>query len=122
MIGAWGDDNVNGVNAGSAYIFRRTSSGEWNETAKSTANDGLDGDTFGAATSIYNDDILIGAFKHNDFEGAGYMITNWNSCDQIWQESSVKAGDSYLVNWQWTNCTTQQPTGTLSHFVSFFFT
>ncbi len=63
VVGAYLDDD-NGINAGSAYVFKY--SGGWDQEAKLLAGDGQAGDNFGYATSIYGDDIVVGAGEDDD--------------------------------------------------------
>ena len=60
-------DGDNGYRSGSAYVFRRTSSG-WVEVAKLLPNDGAAEDKFGSAAAVWGDTAVIGA-PHNDGNG-----------------------------------------------------
>jgi len=61
VVGARNDDD-NGSNSGSAYLFERNQGGadNWGEVQKITASDGAAGDVFGKA-SIDGDTIVVGA-------------------------------------------------------------
>lgn len=65
LITAVLDDDPNGANAGSAYVFER-SDDEWAEVAKLTPNDGDKRDKFGSSAALAEngDTALIGA-KHD---------------------------------------------------------
>ena len=70
IVGADLDDD-NGEGSGSAYVFERDeSTGNWNETAKLTASDGRDGDSFGYSVSASDNTVIVGAFGDDD-NGAG---------------------------------------------------
>ena len=56
------DDDDNGEDSGSAYIFHREGS-VWSQQAKLTASDGTEHDFFGYAVSISGDYALIGTFR-----------------------------------------------------------
>ena len=64
LVGAhWDDDN--GVDSGSAYVYRREGS-TWVEQAKLTASDGAQGDEFGVSVSLNGDYALVGAHWDDD--------------------------------------------------------
>ena len=61
VAGASGDDDI-GVDSGAAYVFRFDGS-TWVEEAKLTASDGAAGDAFGSCVSIFEDTIVVAAFR-----------------------------------------------------------
>ena len=68
IVGAWADDDDdNGNNAGSAYIFTR-SGAAWNEEDKIIASDGAPEDLFGVAVAIdaAGNRAIIGAYFDDD--------------------------------------------------------
>ncbi|MBD3635987.1 MAG: T9SS type A sorting domain-containing protein [Crocinitomicaceae bacterium] len=77
VVGAHQDD-PNGSNSGSAYIYTKPGAAwtNMNETAKLTASNGSSSDYFGQAVNIFNDYIIIGS-KYVD-------------------DPSVQAGSSYF--------------------------
>lgn len=61
VVGAPGDDDtVAGADAGSAYVFRRTS-GSWSEIGKLLAPDPAASDAFGSSVAAFGDTALVGA-------------------------------------------------------------
>ena len=65
VVGAPQDDD-NGVNPGSAYVFTRDPlSGEWSQPIKLTASDGKENDWFGYSVAVHGDTIVIGAYQHD---------------------------------------------------------
>ena len=67
MVGAIDDDD-NGNNSGSAYVFVKPSGG-WSDatqTAKLTASDGATFDDFGWSVSVSGDTIVVGAIDDDD--------------------------------------------------------
>ncbi len=64
VVGALADDD-NGTDAGSVYVFKRSGT-SWFQEAKLLASDGVAGDRFGQAVSIYGDYIVVGAFTDDD--------------------------------------------------------
>ncbi len=73
------DDDVNGVDSGSAYVFVRSGT-TWSQKARLTAADGAAGDQFGGRVAISGDTALIGARLVNDDvngvdSGAAYVFT-----------------------------------------------
>jgi hypothetical protein len=76
LIGVINDDD-NGANSGSAYVFIRTGT-TWSQQAKLLASDGTAGDNFGLSVSLDGDTALIGAPFHDDNgadAGSAYMFT-----------------------------------------------
>jgi hypothetical protein len=71
LIGAGGDEDPNGDDAGSAYVFTRTG-GRWNQTCKLSAQDDAadSGDSFGSSVSLDGDTALIGADLDEDPNGS----------------------------------------------------
>ena len=75
------DDEVMGVDAGSAYIFTRTGT-TWSQQIKFTAPDGAADDRFGRSVALAGDTALIGAmFQDNKGENSGsaYLFTRTGS-------------------------------------------
>ena len=66
VIGADSDDDDNGGNSGSAYVFERGGAGNWSETQKLTASDGAGFDFFGISVSISGNTVVIGADNDDD--------------------------------------------------------
>ena len=60
LIGAWGDDNGWGPNAGAAYVFVRSGT-LWTEQQKLVAADGYPNGGFGPAVSLSLDTAAVGA-------------------------------------------------------------
>ena len=97
VIGA-PNDEIGGVQIGSAYVFTR--SGEtWNEQAKLAASDGAAGDVFGISVAVFDDTALIGADLHDEIAedaGAAYVFVrdgeNWR------QEAKLVAADGGEVD------------------------
>jgi len=84
IVGAYFDDNENGLDAGSAYIFERIDT-SWVEIQKLFASDGSALETFGSSVSIYEDYAVVGSpFADGNFNntGAVYLYKNdstgWN--------------------------------------------
>lgn len=84
LIGADGEDNSGGANAGAAYVFRFNGS-IWAQEAKLQASDGAEGDGFGNHVSVSENLAVVGA-PNDDNErgtasGAAYVYrfngTTW---------------------------------------------
>lgn len=77
VIGAYQDDD-NGSNSGSAYIFRRVG-GSWSQEAKLVGSDTAAGDEFGRSVAIAGDTAVVGAGNHDhaglNNSGAAYLFT-----------------------------------------------
>ncbi len=72
LVGAYGDDD-NGVNSGSAYVFKRSGT-TWTEEQKLLAPDGAAGDCFGFSVSIDGDYALAGAYNDDSGKGSAYVF------------------------------------------------
>jgi len=73
VVGARDDDD-NGLNSGSAYIFDL----DGNELSKITASDGDSGDIFGSSVAVGSGRIVVGAYQHDDngsfLSGSAYIF------------------------------------------------
>jgi len=70
VVGAYGDDGAT-LNAGAAYVFRRTASG-WAQETKLTAADALPGARFGDAVAAEGDRVFVGVPRDSAaFYGGG---------------------------------------------------
>jgi len=84
IIGDACDDNGNGYNSGSAFIFRFDGM-NWTEEAKLLADDGMADDIFGKSVSVSGDVAIVGSLNDgNDngrFAGSAYIFrfngANW---------------------------------------------
>ena len=75
VVSAASDDNANGINAGSAYVFVKPVGG-WAgnliQTAKLTASDGAAGDFFGFPVHLSGSTVVLGAIRdHTPIVDAG---------------------------------------------------
>lgn len=61
VVGAYNDDTAGGANAGSVYVFDRSSAGSWVQTGPIVASDGLGGDSFGEHVALDGDRMVVGA-------------------------------------------------------------
>jgi hypothetical protein len=79
-IGAREDEDPNGANAGSAYVFN-SAGGSWSPQAKLIAGDGKSGDYFGVPVTLSSDGdtALIGATGDSN-------------------PSATRAGSAYIFN------------------------
>lgn len=68
-VGAWKDDN----RLGSIYLFRRKG-GQWTETGKITASDGVAGDEFGYSLAAFGNTMVTGAHFADVKAGAAYVL------------------------------------------------
>jgi hypothetical protein len=95
IVGAWQDDD-NGTDCGSAYIFKRDGT-SWSEQAKLLASDGNDFDRFGCSVSISGDYAIVGAYQDDDNgtdSGSAYIFTpNDVNCGDWDQVAKLSADD-----------------------------
>jgi len=70
VVGAPGDEDPNGRNAGAAYVFE-SGDGDWHQRAALGAADGGAGDEFGSAVALSSDGttVLVGALHDADPNG-----------------------------------------------------
>lgn len=78
LLGSYNDD-VQGNDSGSAYVFVRTPNGDWGpfETAKLTPSDPAAGDRFGGSVSLDGGVAVVGSAFDDDFifdSGAAYVF------------------------------------------------
>ncbi|MCH2161082.1 MAG: hypothetical protein MK085_04330 [Phycisphaerales bacterium] len=79
-VGANQDDD-NGGNSGSVYIFERDGAGTWSETSKQTASDGAAEDNLGHGVSISGETVVVGAWGDDDnggYSGSAYVFENYS--------------------------------------------
>jgi hypothetical protein len=93
IVGACLDDNNNGVNAGSAYIFKYNGT-SWSQQCKLTASDGAAGDFFGISVSIDGDYAVIGAPGDDGWSGSAYIFRIPAAGGSSWvNEAKLTASD-----------------------------
>jgi hypothetical protein len=96
LIGAYADDTPRGSDAGSAYVFVRSSS-SWSQQAKLLASDGAAYDWFGYSVSLSADGsrALIGASTDDTTRGsdAGSAYVFVRSGSTWSQEAKLEASD-----------------------------
>jgi hypothetical protein len=93
VVGSRRDDNVNGIDAGSAYVFRYDGNG-WVGEAKLAAFDGAEDDEFGYSVSVLGDAIAVGAHGDDDKEdgsGSAYVF-RYDGSDWV-DEAKLAASD-----------------------------
>ena len=98
VVGAWGT-NDNGIDSGSAYVFRFDGS-TWNQEAELVASDPAAGDFFGNAVAIDGDTIVVGSVWDDDNgskSGSAYIFhydgTTWS------QQAKLVAPDGAMNDW-----------------------
>lgn len=90
------DDDVGGVDSGSAYVFTRSGT-TWSLQAKLTASDGAAGDQFGYSVAISGDTVVITAYADDDDangidSGSAYVFTRSGT---TWsQQAKLTSGDA----------------------------
>ena len=99
VIGA-PDDDDDGSNSGSAYVFVR-SGNSWTQQEKLTASDAAANDNFGFAVSVSVDTAVIGAYRDDDAgstSGSAYVFvrsgSSWTEQQKL-TAGDAAAGDSF---------------------------
>lgn len=94
VVGAPFDDNAEGVNAGSVYVFRR-SGNSYLQDARLVGSDLEPGDIFGVSVSVSGERIIVGAALGDTTggvnAGAAYVF-RWNGAAWV-QEAKLSASD-----------------------------
>ena len=86
IIGATGDDS-NGLDSGSAYIFKREGT-IWTEQTKLLPSDGEEDYIFGGCVSLYGDFAIIGSTgdkENGEYSGSAYIFKREGT---IWTEQT----------------------------------
>ena len=91
IIGAYGED-TGGSNAGAAYIFKKNSTGQYEEVNKIQASDKAVDDVFGRSVSISGDYVIVGAYGEDSDTGAAYIFKK-NSTGQYEEVNKIMASD-----------------------------
>ncbi|MDI3287363.1 MYXO-CTERM sorting domain-containing protein [Polyangium sp. 15x6] len=96
LVGA-PDDDDNGTDSGSAYVFVR-SNGVWTQQAKLLANDGAVSDNFGFSVALSGETALVGAFRDDDkggLSGSAYVFVRSNG---VWTQQAKLLANDGAVN------------------------
>jgi len=94
LIGAWADDNSEGADAGSVYVFTR-SGDTWIEQQKLNASDAEAGDGFGCFPLVSGDTAFISACwdDPSEFEDAGSVYVFTRGAEGTWAEKQKLFAD-----------------------------
>ena len=99
VIGAWRDDDDNGTDSGSAYVYEQQGDGTWQQTAKLTADDGASSDLFGRSVATSGGVAVIGAWSDDDngsWSGSAYVYEQQG--DGTWQQTAKLTADDGASN------------------------
>ena len=87
---------------GAAYIFERER-GSWSQTARIVADDTLDNDRFGAAVSVRDETVIVGAPLDDDdgnASGSAYIFSRTNNgWDQTAKLTASDAAPDHQGGW-----------------------
>ena len=95
VLGCPGDDISGAVDRGSAYVWKRASTGVWAQETKLVASDGAGGDAFAGSLAMSADSVLAGA-ANDDFatvadRGSAYVFVVSGA---VWtQQAKIVAAD-----------------------------
>jgi hypothetical protein len=99
LVGAYKDEDPNGAEAGSAYVFADDGSGTWTQQNKLAASDGALNDRFASDLSLSGDGsvALVGAplddNTNGEFAGSAYIFTE-DVTGTLTQEDKLVAADA----------------------------
>jgi len=92
IVGAQENDD-NGLESGSAYIYKLEGDTSWNYQAKLLPSDGMAGDGFGGSVNISEGRALVGSpYKNVNLNDDGAVYIFRNQGDSVWTE------DSFIVS------------------------
>jgi len=104
------DDNIMGIDSGSAYIFTRVGN-TWDQQVKLNAPDGAKDDRFGRSVALSGDNALIGAMfqdEQGENSGSAYLFkrsgSTWSFNTQLMPKDGSK-GDVFGWNVAFSNKT-----------------
>jgi hypothetical protein len=99
VVGAYQDDDQ-GNNSGSVYIFGRNQDGtdQWGQVKKLTASDGVDWDQFGGSVAISGDTLVVGAFGDDTYKGAAYVFNRNQGGANNWGQVKKLTASDGLAN------------------------
>ncbi|MBN2011711.1 T9SS type A sorting domain-containing protein [candidate division KSB1 bacterium] len=99
VVGAYQDDDK-GSNSGSIYVYNRYDT-DWLELEKHTASDGAADSFFGSGLAMYDNRLVVGAYRSDDHAGNSgsiyifeYNGSNWIETEKI-ISSDGDAGDYF---------------------------
>jgi len=95
LVGAPTDEDPNGDQAGSAYVFERAGDG-WDQAAKLAPDDGDSGDLFGVAVALEEGTALVGARRDEDPAGAGSAYV-FEPTDDGWAQQAKLVPEAITV-------------------------
>lgn len=75
------------TSAGAAYIFKKNTSGQWEQIQKIVPSDRAENDRFGASVAIDGNYMVVGAPSKNNSQGAAYVFEK-NASDE-WKEAAI---------------------------------
>ena len=104
VVGARGNSD-DGVESGSAYIWRRSGADAWSEVEKLTASDAAAGDLFGFSVALDEDLALIGASRDDEnFKDSGSAYVFDVRLGDIDGDCTVGPHDLILMLGAWGDC------------------
>ena len=102
IVGAYADDDDNGLNSGSAYLFDTTTG---TQIAKLTASDAAPNDYFGSSVAIDGNFAIVGASRDDDNgfnSGSVYIFdisTFMDGTTDYTETEKITAGDGATEDW-----------------------
>jgi hypothetical protein len=97
VVSAYLDDDVNGADSGSVYVYTRSSADElFGNEQKITASDGAASDRFGSSVSVDGNTIVVGAYWDDDngsSSGSVYVYTRSSATESFGNEQKITASD-----------------------------
>ena len=96
-VGAPAEDS-NATDSGAAYVFVRSSAGEWNEESKLIASDGAYDDNFGWSVAAGADVVIVGALYSNASGSDSGSLYTYDRTGTKWSERSKLTGTGITSN------------------------
>jgi hypothetical protein len=119
VVGAEGDDNAGGTDAGAVYVFVRSGT-VWTQEAKLTASDAAASDFFGSAVAMSPTTVIVGSAQDDNAggtdAGAAYVFVHSGN-PTVWsQQAKLVAADGAAGDQFGTSVATNSATAIVGAF------
>ncbi len=95
----WTGATVVDSGAGAAYLFERSESGEWTQTARFQPEDLQPEESFGRTAAVDGDFALVSSWGHQDGRGAVWVYRRGGQDGSWSQYGKLMAGDAASNDW-----------------------
>lgn len=94
-------DDDNGMDSGSAFVYKHVGSGNWVLLNKLVPDDGASEDMFGSAVAVSGDTIIVGAWSDDDngIDAGSVYVFQDDGADNWTQQNKILAADGAEGDW-----------------------